>query len=73
MSATTTTEVPRSRTSHVVRELGPPLSGIVGLIAAWAVVAAVTSSDVVPSPLATWGAFLDGMADGTIPEATLKT
>lgn len=73
MSATAAAAAPRSGARHLVHELGPPLTGIAGLIVVWAVAAAVTSSDVVPSPLDTWRALVDGMADGTIPEATLKT
>jgi NitT/TauT family transport system permease protein len=55
------------------RELGPPLAGIVGAIALWAVVAAAADSPSLPSPLAVWSAFADGVRDGSIPEAALKT
>jgi NitT/TauT family transport system permease protein len=60
-------------TRQIAHELGPPLAGIGGLIAVWAVVAAITTTEGVPSPLETWDAFVAGMADGTIPEATMKT
>ena len=56
-----------------LRELGPPLLGVAGLLAIWALVAAVTSTPAIPSPSDTWSAVRDGIADGTIPEATLKT
>jgi NitT/TauT family transport system permease protein len=58
---------------RIAHELGPPLAGVAGLIAVWAVVAAVTETDGVPSPLETWRAFLAGMRDGSIPDATVKT
>lgn len=54
-------------------EIGPPLAGIIALILVWAVVAAVTDTRGVPSPAEVWDAFLNGMRDGTIPEATVKT
>ena len=54
-------------------ELGAPLLGVVALIAIWALVAAVTSTSAIPSPADTWTAVRDGITDGTIPEATLKT
>lgn len=73
MSLATTTETVPSATRRIAHELGPPLAGIAGLLALWALVAALTSSEGIPSPLDTWRAFLDGVADGTIPEATLKT
>jgi len=62
-----------SRARWAARELGPPLAGIVGAIAVWAVVAAAVDSASVPSPLVVWSAFLDGMTDGTIPDAAVKT
>jgi NitT/TauT family transport system permease protein len=62
-----------SRARWVVRELGPPLAGIAGAIAIWAVVASAVDSSTLPGPLAVWSAFVDGMADGTIPEAAVKT
>jgi NitT/TauT family transport system permease protein len=58
---------------RLAHELGPPLAGIAGFIAVWAAVAALTTSAGVPSPLETWRAFVAGMSDGTIPEATIKT
>ena len=39
----------------------------------WAIVAALTDTRGVPSPAEVWRAFLTGMRDGTIPEATVKT
>jgi len=73
MSAITTTDAPRIGIRRLLHEIGPPLAGIAGLIAAWALIAAITTSEGVPSPLETWDAFMAGMADGTIPEATVKT
>jgi NitT/TauT family transport system permease protein len=54
-------------------ELGPPLLGVAGLLVVWALVAAVTSTSAIPSPADTLGALGDGIADGTIPEATAKS
>ena len=62
-----------SRARWVARELGPPLAGIAGLIVVWAVAAAATSSSALPSPLQVWDGFVDGMRDGSIPEAAAKT
>lgn len=62
-----------SRARWATRELGPPLAGVAGLIVVWAVVAAATSSPSLPSPLEVWRAFRRDVADGTIPEAALKT
>jgi NitT/TauT family transport system permease protein len=39
----------------------------------WAIVAATTSSAAVPSPAVVWEAFLNGVRDGSIPEAAVKT
>jgi NitT/TauT family transport system permease protein len=58
---------------RVWEEVGPPIVGVVAVVVLWAVVAAVTDTNAIPSPAAVWGAFLDGVRDGTIPEATLKT
>jgi NitT/TauT family transport system permease protein len=58
---------------RVWEEVGPPLVGVVAVVILWAMVAAVTDTNAVPSPAAVWGAFVDGVRDGTIPEATLKT
>lgn len=58
---------------RVGRELGPPLAGIAGLIAAWGAIAALTSSAAVPSPATVWTTFARGMSDGTLPEAAWKT
>lgn len=54
-------------------ELGPPLLGIGALLVVWGVVAAATDTASIPGPAETWTALRDGIADGTIPEATLKT
>jgi NitT/TauT family transport system permease protein len=54
-------------------EIGPPVVGILALIVVWALVAAVTDTRGVPSPAQVWDAFIDGMRDGSIPEATAKT
>jgi NitT/TauT family transport system permease protein len=62
-----------SRARWVGRELGPLLAGIGGLLLAWALLAAVVDSSSLPSPLAVWRAFVDGLRDGTIPEAAAKT
>ena len=58
---------------RVARELAPPLAGVVGLLALWAIVAALVSHDTVPSPAEVWSAFARGMSKGTIPEAAGKT
>ncbi len=73
MSAVTASEAPRIGLRRLVHEVGPPLAGITAAVAVWAVVAALTTTEGVPSPLETWTAFVAGMADGTIPEATVKT
>ena len=73
MSAVTTRDLPRVAARRVWREIGPPLAGIVGLITIWAVIAALTTTTGVPSPLDTWNAFVAGVGDGTLVEATLKT
>lgn len=62
-----------SRARWAARELGPPLAGIAGATAAWAIAAALVDSPSLPSPLSVWSAFVDGVADGSIPEAALKT
>jgi NitT/TauT family transport system permease protein len=62
-----------SRARWAAKELGPPLAGIAGAIAVWAVVAAIADSPSLPSPAAVWSAFVDGVRDGTIPEAAAKT
>ena len=56
-----------------LRELGPPLLGVAVLIAVWAIAAAVTNTSAIPSPADTWAALRDGIADGSIPEATVKS
>ena len=62
-----------SRARWLVKELAPPLVGIAGVIAVWAVVAAATETTAIPSPAAVWSAFVEGMRDGSIPDAALKT
>jgi NitT/TauT family transport system permease protein len=59
-----------SRVRWLGRELGPPLVGIAAAIVLWAILAATTS---IPSPATVWTAFLDGMHDGTLPDAAAKT
>ena len=54
-------------------QIGPPLAGIAALIVVWTIVAALTDSRGVPSPSEVWTAFVNGIRDGTIPEATIKT
>ena len=54
-----------------LRELGPPLLGVAVLIAVWAIAAAVTNTSAIPSPADTWAAQRDGIADGSIPQATV--
>ena len=54
-------------------QIGPPLAGIAALIVVWTIVAALTDSQGVPSPSEVWTAFVNGIRDGTIPEATVKT
>ena len=44
-----------------------------GVVVVWALVAAATNSAAIPSPAVVWSAFLDGMRDGTLPEAAFKT
>lgn len=73
MSAVTTRDLSRRGARRFWREIGPPLAGIAGLITIWAAIAALTATAGVPSPLDTWNAFVMGVGDGTLPEATLKT
>jgi sulfonate transport system permease protein len=56
-----------------LRELGPPLLGVVVLILVWALAAALTDTTAIPSPAETWAALRAGIADGSIPEATWKS
>jgi NitT/TauT family transport system permease protein len=62
-----------SRARWAVRELGPPLAGIVGAVVVWALIAALANVESLPTPAQVWQAFVDGMRDGTIPEAAAKT
>src|SRR5262245_61614574 len=59
-----------SRARWLARELGPPLVGIAGAIGVWAVLASTTS---IPAPATVWTAFVEGMRDGTLPDAAAKT
>jgi NitT/TauT family transport system permease protein len=43
------------------------------LLVVWAIVAAIVDSKTLPPPIEVWRAFLDGMRDGSIPEAAAKT
>ena len=43
------------------------------MIAVWGLIAAVTDTAAIPSPLTVWSAFLDGVRDGTLPKAALRT
>ena len=62
-----------SRARWLAKELGPPLVGIAGVIVVWAVVAAATETAAIPSPAVVWSAFIEGVRDGSIPEAAIKT
>jgi NitT/TauT family transport system permease protein len=46
---------------------------VAALLVVWAVAAAATDTASIPGPAETWAALRDGIADGTIPEATVKT
>jgi NitT/TauT family transport system permease protein len=54
-------------------ELGPPLLGVAALLLVWALVAAATDTSSIPGPPAVWSALRNGFADGSIPEATVKS
>ncbi|MGZ4131895.1 MAG: ABC transporter permease [Actinomycetota bacterium] len=57
-----------------IREEGlPPLVGIGGVLVVWSLLAATTSSTTIPSPASVWSAFVAGLRDGTILEATGRT
>jgi NitT/TauT family transport system permease protein len=58
---------------RIAREVVPPLTGVVGLLVVWAIVAAFVSPRTVPSPASVWAALRVGISDGTIPEAAVKT
>jgi len=62
-----------SRARWAVRELGPPVAGVVAAVVVWAIVAALVDTTSLPSPTDVWKAFTDGLRDGTIPDATVKT
>jgi len=47
--------------------------GVAGLLVVWGLLAAVVDSSSLPSPLAVWRSFLNGLGDGTILEAAVKT
>jgi NitT/TauT family transport system permease protein len=57
----------------VLAEIGPPLVGIAGVVVVWALVAAAADSPSIPSPAAVWRAFLDGVRDGTLIQAAVRT
>ncbi len=61
-----------SRARRALDEAGPVLTAIGTALLLWIVVAAIWPS-ILPSPLSAWRALRDKIADGTIPEATLKT
>ena len=54
-------------------ELAPPLLGIAVLGVVWVVVAAVTDTTSIPGPAEVWTALGDGVTDGVLVEATVKT
>jgi NitT/TauT family transport system permease protein len=54
-------------------ELGPPFLGVAALLLVWALVAAATDTSSIPGPPAVWSALRSGFADGSIPEATVKS
>lgn len=58
---------------RLARELGPPLVGVAALLIVWAIVAVFAAPSAIPTPAEVWHAFVRGMSDGTIPEATVKT
>jgi NitT/TauT family transport system permease protein len=58
---------------RVREEIVPPAVGLGGVIALWAVVAATTTTDAIPGPGAVWTAFLDGISDGSLVSATVRT
>jgi NitT/TauT family transport system permease protein len=73
MNAVVERAFPRAGARRLWHEIGPPMAGVAGLIAVWAVASAVTSTEGLPSPLETYQAFVSGIADGTLVEATVKT
>lgn len=73
MNAAVERDFPRAGARRLWHEIGPPIAGVAGLIAVWAVASAVTSTEGLPSPLETYQAFVSGIADGTLVEATFKT
>ena len=62
-----------SRARWLAKELGPPLAGIAGTILVWAIIAAATATNAIPSPAAVWAALVDGLRDGSIQNAAVKT
>ncbi len=58
---------------RLARELGPPLTGVAGLLIVWAIAAAFAAPSTIPSPTEVWHAFVRGMSDGSIPDAAVKT
>jgi NitT/TauT family transport system permease protein len=61
------------RPRRLLAELFPPLVGVVAVIAVWAVIAATTDTTAIPSPASVWSSFIDGVRDGTLVEATVRT
>jgi NitT/TauT family transport system permease protein len=62
-----------SRARWVIDELGPITAGVIALIAVWTLLAAVTSTSSIPSPLVVWDSLRHSIADGQIPRAAFKT
>lgn len=58
---------------RVIREVGPPLAGVGGLIVIWWVVSLFVSASTLPSPATVWSAFLHGVSNGSLPRAAGKT
>jgi NitT/TauT family transport system permease protein len=58
---------------RLARELWPPLAGILAFVGVWALIAATTETSAIPSPAVVWSAFLDGLRDGSLLEATWRT
>jgi NitT/TauT family transport system permease protein len=61
------------RPRRVLAEIGPPLVGVAGLVAVWSLAALMTNTAAIPPPGAVWTAFVDGMQDGSIPQAAVRT
>jgi len=61
------------RPRRVLAEIAPPLVGVLVVIAVWSIASSLTSTGAIPSPGAVWAAFVDGMRDGSIPQAAVRT